>query len=186
MSQFNGELKERLVRYCAIDSQSDIDSPTTPSTDCQHEMLDLMVAELKEIGASDVTKTHYGTVLATIPGNSDGPTIGFLAHVDTAPQFNATGVKPRVIEGYNGGDITYPDNPDLVLSPDDFPYLAQKGKSVSYNSRKVGWTMRKLISWKRSNISRRSAISTSLSKLTDHWLRTLACKAMMGLSFRHC
>ena len=126
MSQFNGELKERLVRYCAIDSQSDIDSPTTPSTDCQHEMLDLMVAELKEIGASDVTKTDYGTVLATIPGNSDGPTIGFLAHVDTAPQFNATGVKPRVIEGYNGGDITYPDNPDLVLSPDDFPYLAQK------------------------------------------------------------
>ena len=126
MSQFNSELKERLVRYCAIDSQSDIDSPKTPSTDCQHEMLDLMVAELKEIGASDVTKTHYGTVLATIPGNSDGPTIGFLAHVDTAPQFNATGVKPRVIEGYNGGDITYPDNPDLVLSPDDFPYLAQK------------------------------------------------------------
>ena len=126
MSQFNSELKERLVRYCAIDSQSDIDSPTTPSTDCQHEMLDLMVAELKEIGASDVTKTDYGTVLATIPGNSDGPTIGFLAHVDTAPQFNATGVKPRVIEGYNGGDITYPDNPDLVLSPDDFPYLAQK------------------------------------------------------------
>ena len=126
MSQFNSELKERLVRYCAIDSQSDIDSPKTPSTDCQHEMLDLMVAELKEIGASDVTKTDYGTVLATIPGNSDGPTIGFLAHVDTAPQFNATGVKPRVIEGYNGGDITYPDNPDLVLSPDDFPYLAQK------------------------------------------------------------
>lgn len=126
MSQFNSELKERLVRYCAIDSQSDIDSSKTPSTDCQHEMLDLMVAELKEIGASDVTKTDYGTVLATVPGNSGGPTIGFLAHVDTAPQFNATGVKPRVIEGYNGGDITYPDNPDLVLSPDDFPYLAQK------------------------------------------------------------
>ena len=70
--------------------------------------------------------TDYGTVLATIPGNTDGPTIGFLAHVDTAPQFNATGVKPRVIKGYNGGDITFPDNSELTLSPIDYPYLATK------------------------------------------------------------
>jgi tripeptide aminopeptidase len=49
---------------------------------------------LQEIGAADVVKTDYGTVIATIPGNAPGPTIGFLAHVDTAPQFNATGVKP--------------------------------------------------------------------------------------------
>lgn len=55
-----------------------------------------------------------------------GPTIGFLAHVDTAPQFNATGVKPRVIEGYNGGVITYPDDADLLLDPAAFPYLADK------------------------------------------------------------
>jgi tripeptide aminopeptidase len=126
MNQFNAELKARLVRYCAIDSQSDMDSPSAPSTDCQHAMLDLMVEELVEIGATDVTKTPYGTVIATIPGNTDGPTIGFLAHVDTAPQFNATGVKPRVIEGYNGGAITYPDNPEMVLSPEEFPYLAEK------------------------------------------------------------
>lgn len=126
MTDFTAELRDRLVRYCAIDSQSDLDSPTTPSTACQHEMLDLLVRELQEIGAADVTKTGYGTVLATIPGNAPGPTVGFLAHVDTAPQFNATGVKPRVIERYNGGDITYPDDPDLVLSPEDFPYLATK------------------------------------------------------------
>ncbi|MCR9110654.1 peptidase T [Marivita sp. XM-24bin2] len=126
MSQFHEELKTRLVRYCAIDSQSDMDSPGAPSTACQHNMLDLMVTELTEMGAQDVTKTDYGTVIATIPGTAPGPTIGFLAHVDTAPQFNATGVKPRVIEGYNGGVITYPDDPDLVLDPAAFPYLASK------------------------------------------------------------
>lgn len=126
MTTFDDELKTRLVRYCAIDSQSDMDSAATPSTAIQHAMLDLMVEELTAIGAGDVTKTDYGTVIATIPGNVEGPTIGFLAHVDTAPQFNATGVKPRVIEGYNGGAITFPDDPDLALTPEDFPYLAEK------------------------------------------------------------
>lgn len=126
MTDFNTELTTRLVRYCAIDSQSDMDNPTAPSTDCQHDMLDLMVEELTEIGAAEVTKTSYGTVLATIPGTAEGPTIGFLAHVDTAPQFNATGVKPRVIERYNGGAITFPDDPQLALTPEEFPYLAEK------------------------------------------------------------
>jgi tripeptide aminopeptidase len=123
---FDSELEDRLCRYAAIDSQSDIDSPSAPSTAIQHQMLDLMVRELQEIGAADVVKTDYGTVLATIPGNAPGPTVGFLAHVDTAPQFNAAGVKPRVIRGYNGGEITFPDDPALVLSPKDFPYLAAK------------------------------------------------------------
>ncbi|MEQ9040729.1 MAG: peptidase T [Silicimonas sp.] len=126
MTRFNTELKTRLVRYCAIDSQSDMDSPSAPSTECQHDMLDLLVEELTAIGAAEVTKTDYGTVIATIPGTVDGPVIGFLAHVDTAPQFNARGVKPRVLEGYNGGAITFPDNPELVLSPEEFPYLAGK------------------------------------------------------------
>lgn len=126
MTQFTDELTDRLVRYCAIDTQADMDSPTGPSTACQHVLLDLLVQELTEIGAADVTKTAYNTVLATLPGTAPGPTIGFLAHVDTAPQFCATGVKPRVIKGYNGGDIHYPDDPELVLSPRDFPYLAGK------------------------------------------------------------
>jgi len=126
MPDFDRELEQRLVRYAAIDSQSDMDSPAQPSTAIQHAMLDLMVQELQEIGAAEITKTDYGTVIATIPGNAPGPTIGFLAHVDTAPQFNATGVKPRVIHGYNGGAITFPDAPDLTLTPEDFPYLATK------------------------------------------------------------
>ena len=123
---FDRELEERLVRYCAVDTQSDADSPTAPSTNVQYDLLRMLEAELKEMGAQDVTLTEYGVVLATVPGTAPGPTIGLLAHVDTAPQFNATGVKPRVIRGYNGGDITYPDNPDLVLSPENSPYLGSK------------------------------------------------------------
>ncbi|MBL4767255.1 MAG: peptidase T [Rhodobacteraceae bacterium] len=126
VNSFDQELEDRLTRYAAIDSQSDEDSPSAPSTEIQLDMLRLLESELTEIGAQDVTLTDYGVVLATIPGNTDGPTIGLVAHVDTAPQFNATGVKPRVIRGYNGGDITFPDAPDLVLSPNDYPYLAAK------------------------------------------------------------
>ena len=123
---FDPELEARLLRYAAIDSQSDANSPSSPSTEIQFGMLHLLKQELEEMGAAEVTLTDYGTVLATIPGTAAGPTIGFLAHVDTAPQFNAAGVKPRVIRGYNGGAITYPDAPDLVLSPEEFPYLAEK------------------------------------------------------------
>ncbi|THD71794.1 peptidase T [Thalassobius vesicularis] len=124
--KFDSELEDRLVRYAAIDSQSDEDAPSSPSTDIQFDILRLLQAELTEIGAADVQLTDYGVVLATIPATAAGPAIGLLAHVDTAPQFNATGVKPRVIRGYNGGDITYPDDPALVLSPTEYPYLAQK------------------------------------------------------------
>jgi len=125
-TQFDRELQDRLVRYAAIDSQSDENSPSSPSTAIQFDMLHLLRDELAEIGAQDIELTEYGVVLATIPGTVDGPTVGFLAHVDTAPQFNATGVKPRVISGYNGGEITFPDDPELVLSPDEHPYLAEK------------------------------------------------------------
>ena len=84
---FDRELEERLVRYAAIDSQSDEGSETSPSTEIQFDMLRLMVDELKEIGALDVRLTEYGAVLATIPATVDmpSPVIGFLAHVDTAP-----------------------------------------------------------------------------------------------------
>jgi len=123
---FHAELLSRLTRYAALDSQSNSDSPTSPSTAIQFGLLNLLVAELQQIGATDVTLTDYGTVLATIPGTAPGPTVGFLAHVDTAPQFNATGVKPRVIRGYNGGAISFPDDPTLTLSPEQNAYLATK------------------------------------------------------------
>ncbi len=123
---FDRELEERLVRYCAIDSQSDETATTTPSTARQLDLSRLLVRELTDMGAADVRLTDYGVVLATIPGTAPGPTIGFLAHVDTAPQFNATGVRPRVIRGYNGGAITFPDDPALVLTPETSPSLAAK------------------------------------------------------------
>ncbi|MDO8883432.1 peptidase T [Pseudotabrizicola sp.] len=126
MTLFDAELESRLTRYAAIDSQSDAASASGPSTEIQWTILRLLADELTQIGAADVRLTDYGTVLATIPGTAPGPTIGFLAHVDTAPQFNATGVRPRVIRGYNGGDISFPDAPSLTLSPVEFPYLAGK------------------------------------------------------------
>jgi tripeptide aminopeptidase len=126
MNGFDAELEDRLVRYAAIDSQSDENSATAPSTAIQWTMARLLETELTALGATDVRVTDYGTVLATLPGNAPGPTIGFLAHMDTAPQFNATGVKPRVIRRYNGGAISFPDNPALTLSPEDNPYLAKK------------------------------------------------------------
>lgn len=126
MTQFDAELESRLTRYAAIDSQSDDDSTATPSTAIQLDMARLLAAELAEIGAADIQITDYGCVLATIPATASGPTVGFLAHVDTAPQFNATGVKPRTIRGYNGGAISYPDNPSLTLTPEISPGLAHK------------------------------------------------------------
>lgn len=125
-SQIIAELESRLTRYCAIDSQSNEDSPSSPSTAIQFNMANLLVQELAGIGAQDVRLTDYGTVIATLPGTSPGPVVAFLAHMDTAPQFNATGVKPRVIRGYNGGPISYPDNPALTLSPETSPHLAEK------------------------------------------------------------
>jgi tripeptide aminopeptidase len=125
---FDRELEERLVRYARIDTQADESSPTSPSTEKQYDLLRLLVDELNEIGASDVRLTEYGAVLASIPASTqtDAPTVAFLAHVDTAPAYHATGVKPIVHRDYDGGDLRFPDAPELVLSPAQFPYLAKK------------------------------------------------------------
>lgn len=127
-TQFDQELEERLIRYCKIDTQADEKSSTSPSTAIQFDLLNLLVEELKEIGAQDVRLTDYGAVLATIPATieTSAPVIGFLAHVDTAPAFHASGVKPIVHRAYDGGEIVLPDDPTQVLSPKQSPYLANK------------------------------------------------------------
>ena len=127
-SALDRELEERLVRYVRIDTQSDEASTTSPSTDKQYDLLRLLVEELGSIGAQDVRLTGYGAVLATIPATTEAPvpTIALLAHVDTAPAFNGTGVEPIVHRDYAGGDIPLPDAPGVVLSPTQFPYLATK------------------------------------------------------------
>lgn len=127
-ADFRKELEQRLLRYARIDTQSDEKSSTSPSTARQYDLLNLLADELKSIGAQEVTLTGYGVVLATIPATvqADCPTIALLAHVDTAPAFNATGVKPIVHHNYDGGDIVLPDDSAVVLSPGQFPYLATK------------------------------------------------------------
>jgi tripeptide aminopeptidase len=127
-TKFAAELEERLLRYCRIDTQADASSPTSPSTEKQYDLLRPLEAELRELGAQDVRLTDYGAVLATLPATvpGDHPTIAFLAHVDTAPQFNATGVKPIVHRNYQGGDIILPDDPNRVLSPTTLPYLTER------------------------------------------------------------
>jgi len=126
MTHFPPALEERLVRYTSVDTQSDEDSPASPSTAIQLNLAKILAEELTRIGAEDVMVTDYGAVLATVPATAEGPVVGLMAHMDTAPAYNATGVKPRVIRGYNGGEITFPDAPGLVLSPAQNPYLAQK------------------------------------------------------------
>ncbi|MFN3331732.1 MAG: peptidase T [Caldilinea sp.] len=127
-TQFDRELEERLIRYCKIDTQADEKSTTSPSTAIQFDLLNLLAEELKEIGAQEVRLTDYGAVLATIPATieTNAPVIGFLAHVDTAPAFHASGVKPIVHRTYDGGEIVLPDDPTQVLSPKQSPYLGQK------------------------------------------------------------
>jgi tripeptide aminopeptidase len=128
MTDFTRELEDRLVRYARIDTQSDETSATSPSTACQLDLLRLLVTELEAIGAQDVRLTDYGAVLATLPGtvHHTAPVMGWLAHVDTAPAYAASGVKPVVHRAYDGGSITFPDAPGLVLSPAQSPYLAGK------------------------------------------------------------
>lgn len=114
------------MRYCAIATPSDPASTTAPSTECQWELLRVLEQELRDLGASEVELGEFGHLMATIPGNTDGPVISWMAHVDTSPQFNALNVKPMVHRAYAGGDLVLPDDPSQVISPSAFPYLKAK------------------------------------------------------------
>jgi len=125
---FDAELEERLLRYVRIDTTSDQASPTSPSTERQYDLLNLLVEELNEIGARDVRLTEYGAVLATIPPTvaHPTPTIALLAHVDTTQAFPGADVKPIVHRNYQGGDIALPDDPHQVLTNENSPYLKER------------------------------------------------------------
>ncbi|MDH6672493.1 tripeptide aminopeptidase [Paenibacillus sp. LBL] len=120
------EVIDRLITYAQVDTQSDENSNTCPSTPGQLTLAGLLVDELKEIGMQEVTMDENGYVMATLPANSDKaiPTIGFLAHIDTATDFTGTGVKPQIIEQYDGHDIILNRAQNIVLSPRDFPELS--------------------------------------------------------------
>lgn len=115
---------ERLVRYAQIDTQSDAESETTPSTEKQWDLLRVLEKELAEIGMTEISLDENGYLFATLPANSDKqlPTIGFLAHVDTATDYTGTNVKPQRHDNYDGGDIQL--NANTILSPKNSPELA--------------------------------------------------------------
>ncbi|MGJ7910983.1 peptidase T [Neobacillus sp. LXY-1] len=127
------ELIQRFTSYVKVDTQSDENSETCPSTPGQLTLLRMLVDELKNIGMQEVTMDENGYVMATLPANTDKdvPTIGFLAHVDTATDFTGKNVNPQLLENYGGGDIVLNEALNVILSPKDFPNLANyKGHTL--------------------------------------------------------
>lgn len=115
---------EKFIELVKIDSPSDPASPTCPSTAMQLDVANYLERVMKEMGVSNVRQKDgyvYGEIPAT-PGYEDKTAVGFIAHMDTAPEFNGIGVKPQVIENYDGGDVLLAGS-GHILSPKDFPVL---------------------------------------------------------------
>lgn len=119
------EMIQRFTSYVKVDTQSDADKESCPSTDGQLNLARQLVEEMKSIGIQEVTMDGNGYVMGTIPSNTDKdvPTIGFLAHIDTATDFTGKNVKPQIHENYQGGNITLNEYLHIVLSPQQFPNL---------------------------------------------------------------
>jgi tripeptide aminopeptidase len=119
------KILNRFLRYIQIDTQSDENSKTYPSTKKQFDLAKLLVEELKEIGLSDVEVDKHGYVTATLPSNTekDIPVMAFLSHMDTAPDMSGKNVRPQVFENYNGDDILLNKESDIKIAVKDFPEL---------------------------------------------------------------
>ena len=118
------ELKDRFLKYVSFDTQSDENSTTFPSTDKQLVLLNFLADEMRTLGMEDVTVDKYGYAMGTIPaskGYENAPVIGFIAHVDTAPDMSGKDVRPRTIDEYDGSDIQL--NGSLTMKVSDFPEL---------------------------------------------------------------
>lgn len=115
---------ERFLRYVTVDTKADESNPGSPSSPGQLVLLDALAAELRALGAAEVTRDDHGYVMATVPGTAEGPVIGFVAHVDTSPEMSGNGVRPLVHAAWAGGDIVLPDASDAVLRASEQPELA--------------------------------------------------------------
>ena len=127
------QILNKCLRYVALDTTSDPESPTQPSTQKQLELSKLLVKELQELGIADATLDKDGYVMATIEANCDCdiPTIGFIAHVDTAPDVSGANIKPQIISNYDGGDILLSKESGLSLKVEEFPEMVQyKGQTI--------------------------------------------------------
>ena len=123
---------DRFLRYVAVDTQSNEESESQPSAEKELVLLQMIRDELIAMGV-EATLDEYGYVMVTIPSNVEGdvPAVGFIAHVDTAPDASGAGVKPQIIKDYDGGAIALEGVPGLKLDPADFPeLLAHKGETI--------------------------------------------------------
>ncbi|MBQ2908022.1 MAG: peptidase T, partial [Bacteroidales bacterium] len=118
------KLLDKFLRYVSIDTMSDPESETQPSSEKQFNLLRMLRDELEAMGIK-AELDEFGYVMATIPSNIDNevPAIGFIAHVDTSPDASGKDVKPQIIENYQGGDIMLNAEKDIVLKVSDFPEM---------------------------------------------------------------
>lgn len=118
-------LVERFLKYVSFDTQSSEESGVTPSTPGQMAFARYLKEELESLGLQEVTLDDNGYLFATLPANTDGevPVVGFIAHMDTSPDMSGKGVSPRIVQNYDGGDITLCADENIVLSPAQFPEL---------------------------------------------------------------
>ncbi|MDT0551900.1 peptidase T [Urechidicola vernalis] len=124
---------DRFISYVTIDTQSDPNNPAFPSTEKQWDLAHLLVDELKQIGLSDITLDDNCYIMATLPSNVNHqvPTIGFVAHIDTSPDYTGTNVKPQIHPNYDGMDIILNTEENIVLSPSYFEdLLLYKGQTL--------------------------------------------------------
>ncbi|TDP01642.1 peptidase T [Flavobacterium sp. 245] len=124
---------DRFISYVTIDTESDPNSQTTPSTEKQWNLANKLVEDLKAIGLQDVTIDDKAYIMATLPSNVDHevPTIGFVSHFDTSPDFSGANVKPQIVENYDGKDIVLNAEKNIILSPDYFKdLLLYKGQTI--------------------------------------------------------
>lgn len=118
-------LVDKFLQYVKIDTTSDSKSQSCPSSDIQWDLAKVIVKDLEEIGLVDISLDENGYIMGTLPSNTkkDIPTIGFIAHMDTAPSFNGKDIKPRIIDNYNGNDIVLNSNLNIIMTVKDFPEL---------------------------------------------------------------
>ncbi len=126
-------ITNRFLKYVAVDTESDPKNPAFPSTEKQWNLAKILVEELTKIGMQEIELDENCYIMATLPSNIDYlvPTIGFVAHIDTSPDFTGANVKPKIIENYDGKDIFLNEEKDIVLSPSYFDDLLQyKGQTL--------------------------------------------------------
>jgi tripeptide aminopeptidase len=133
VDNYSFSVTERFIRYVQIDTQSDPESPSFPSTAKQKNLGAVLEGELKTLGLIDVQLDDWGYVYATLPANTTKsvPVICFCSHMDTSPDCSGAGVKPIIHQNYQGQDLVLPDDPAVVIRASDHPDLAfQHGNDI--------------------------------------------------------